>query len=71
MTMALTRRFLCYSAEEGLGDVEDTTNNKPRFKRIAKNGQLWLLDREAFKTVGPFASCAEAVAYMDSRLSGY
>ena len=55
---------------DSLSDVEDSTSKQPPFRRVAENGQLWLWDREAFKTVGPFASCAEAIAYMDSRLSG-
>ena len=60
-----------HNSIDSLSDVEGpTSKQQPPFRRVAKNGQLWLWDREASQTVGPFASCAEAIAYMDSRLNG-
>jgi hypothetical protein len=53
--------------------VTESKSKKPRFTRVVKDGELWLRDREGFKTVGPFASWAEALAYMkdaDSRADG-
>jgi hypothetical protein len=43
--------------------MRETERAKPRFTRVVKDGQLWLRDRKGFKTVGPFATLADALAH--------